>query len=291
MWTRRDRAFTLVELLVVIGIIALLIGILLPALRKARDAAQTTQCLSNIRQLDSAVFQYTQANRGKVFPYYGAPAQILWQVIVLPYIAPRAGKMDLYSSNATTAANVAKLQLGETVYFCPTARTPGQGVNLSGNANAGTAFTCWGPAGNPAGGMMGSYMFNGWLYRTGIAGAANDNQMLGYAGGVSGWNSTTALDAFWQLPAKASASEVPVFADANWVDGWPHESDPCATNLMRGDQTGQEAMKRVTLARHGGKRINVAFLDGHASTVPLRELWKLKWHRKWQTPNPLPAIP
>jgi len=64
---KRRRGFTLVELLVVIGIIALLISILLPALSRARDSAARIQCLSNIRQIAMAVVMYTNANKG-VFP-------------------------------------------------------------------------------------------------------------------------------------------------------------------------------------------------------------------------------
>jgi prepilin-type N-terminal cleavage/methylation domain-containing protein/prepilin-type processing-associated H-X9-DG protein len=60
---RRSSAFTLVELLVVIGIIALLISILLPALNRARQASQVTVCLSNMRQLAVAVAAYASSNK------------------------------------------------------------------------------------------------------------------------------------------------------------------------------------------------------------------------------------
>lgn len=63
-WRRRAVAFTLVELLVVIGIIALLISILLPSLNKARQAAQRAQCLSNIRNMEIAQWNYATDNRG-----------------------------------------------------------------------------------------------------------------------------------------------------------------------------------------------------------------------------------
>ncbi len=64
MSRRGKQAFTLVELLVVIGIIAVLIAILLPALNAARAAAQKVVCASNIRQIGLGLYAYAASNRG-----------------------------------------------------------------------------------------------------------------------------------------------------------------------------------------------------------------------------------
>src|ERR1700730_10583436 len=60
----RRRGFTLVELLVVIGIIALLVSILLPAINKAREQARRVKCLSNQKQLVLAWISYANENKG-----------------------------------------------------------------------------------------------------------------------------------------------------------------------------------------------------------------------------------
>jgi prepilin-type processing-associated H-X9-DG protein/prepilin-type N-terminal cleavage/methylation domain-containing protein len=71
----RNGGFTLVELLVVIGIIAVLVAILLPALTKARNAAYSTQCQSNLRQFYNGDLFYMNQNRGWHLPAYWGPSE------------------------------------------------------------------------------------------------------------------------------------------------------------------------------------------------------------------------
>ena len=70
MVSRRSRGFTLIELLVVIAIIAILASILFPVFARAREAARSTSCVSNLKQLGVAFQMYTQDYDESVFPLY-----------------------------------------------------------------------------------------------------------------------------------------------------------------------------------------------------------------------------
>ena len=73
---KRSGAFTLVELLVVIGIIALLIGMLFPALHRARDQANSINCASNLRQISLGLVAYSVDNHGWIIPSFNLPMQL-----------------------------------------------------------------------------------------------------------------------------------------------------------------------------------------------------------------------
>jgi prepilin-type N-terminal cleavage/methylation domain-containing protein/prepilin-type processing-associated H-X9-DG protein len=97
--------FTLIELLVVIAIIAILAAILFPVFAKAREKARTSSCASNLKQIGTALMQYSQDNDERL---PGAGIQQPW---------PPANPVNFWSWRLATHAYVKSLQ----VYVCPSA--------------------------------------------------------------------------------------------------------------------------------------------------------------------------
>ncbi len=87
MLRKRKNSFTLIELLVVIAIIAILAAMLMPALQKARQRAQTTSCLNNLKQFGVASAMYQNEFNGYVpFAYFTNNGADQWFVLFERYV-------------------------------------------------------------------------------------------------------------------------------------------------------------------------------------------------------------
>ena len=269
---KRRGGFTLIELLVVVAIIALLIAILLPSLSKARLRARTAQCLASVRGHAQATQMYV-ADWQAMFPYVAAPATLSWtQLLMNAGQNPTPGQ--LYAHNGGYGVT-------DKLRICPEAPVLNPVASLG--ANFGTAHLQWGNSPETGTGINGSYALNGWTYHN----KATDN-----LGGMRDARGTANASFFWPIPSSKMESVAPLFADANWrhvfpkvADGWPSNlEDPGPADLVN------HPMWRMTLNRHD-KAVNVSFIDAHAETVKLKDLYTLSWSQNWTIPVVLPPLP
>ena len=250
----QDKGFTLVELLVVIAIIALLMAVLLPALNKARDQANTVKCASNLRQFGLMYEMYAQSHNESMPGGWNSGA--MWMVDLMPY----------YQG------------VGE-VRLCPKAR---KFLSSTADAFAAGVFTAWGKFGegswtgyNPAWakeGLYGSYGINGWAHNPpdiGLPIGSPDTYNIDPPNRPKYWRS--------MLNVKHSA-DVPLMADAMWDGTEPGVED--GPPDWEGEYINTSNMAKFCVPRHN-RRTNMLFMDSSVRKVGLRKLWSLTWHRQW----------
>ena len=260
---RTDKAFTLIELLVVIAIIALLMAILLPALEGAREQGKSIVCRSNLRQWGAIFTLYAEDSRGSLMKYDGAP---------FPWLHTMQGYCDgtdgiRLCPKAWRLANPAE----------PDRLYQGQG----GTFTAWGAMKVWARHGQLDSVYHGSYGFNSWL-----AVPVEGTEFLLPGGGPP--------ENFWRTMRVSGAAQIPMLGDCWWFCSWPDDRNPPPEQeIMVGDGNGNHhstcgcdnSMQRYCIDRHRGF-INMLFLDGGSRKVGLKELWTLKWHRRFHTAGP-----
>jgi len=255
--TRRSLAgaFTLTELLVVIGLIAVLLSLLLPVVGKVRGAAGATTCLSNLRQMSVAWTMYSAENRGRMIDFVEFTTQpaVAWNTYW-------PGVMERYHVTADAM-------------LCPSAA---EAIPYKLGRGFGTANYAWnGKYGN----LNSPVRYNNTVFRQGSYAFNRYLTADPVWGGFGGTNA--------KITAIRPASDVPVFIDAVHYDVCPTNGSAGSPALpppsLRGDDLGPNPLEhwKFLIARHG-RAVNVALADGSARRVPLEETYQLVWRSGWQ---------
>jgi prepilin-type N-terminal cleavage/methylation domain-containing protein len=122
MQTVRRPGFTLIELLVVMAVIAILVGLLLPAVQRARESANRISCANNLKQVGLAIHSYEGVYQ-TVPPSRVSEGGATWMVLIMPFLEqePLYYQWNLgatyYQQSDTARLTPVK------IYFCPSRRT------------------------------------------------------------------------------------------------------------------------------------------------------------------------
>lgn len=265
---KREKGFTLIELLVVIAIIALLLAVIMPALKLAKEQARKIICKSQLSQLGKAVELYEMQHDYRRF-VIRPNVDDYWMGQLAPYVGS-----EHYAEEYRLGKEIELLLCPSAPYGKFEADPTGPYANPSGQY--GTAHAPWSWERSTGKSTIGSYTINGWV---GLDSYYEDNPL--YA---------PYLFKNWMN----MSPNVPLFGDGTWTISWPRGTDYAPLSLQ--GSTAVELpgdlhnMRRFCMDRHN-RQINLIFRDLHADTVKLEDLWTLSWSKGYKVPNPLPRLP